>query len=109
MISIDDFKKTEIRIGEILAAKKVEGSEKLLQLSVNLGDVSPRQIISGIAAYYPDPSALVGVKCAFVANLEPRVILGLESQGMILAATTPEGGFALLAPSRDIPAGTPLR
>ncbi len=109
MISIDDFKKIEIRIGEILTAEKVEGADKLLRLTVNLGDEAPRQIISGIAQYYPDPAALVGITCAFVTNLEPRVICGLESQGMILAAVTDDGAFALLTPSSDIPAGTKLR
>lgn len=109
MITIDEFKKVEIRIGQILSAEKVEGTDKLLRLSVMMGDEKPRQIISGIAPHYPDPEKLVGVKCAFVANLEPRTIRGLESQGMILAATTEEGGFALLTPSTDIAAGARLR
>lgn len=109
MITIDEFKKVEIRIGKILSAEKVDGTDKLLRLSVDMGEEKPRQIVSGIAAYYPDPLTLVGVKCAFAANLEPRTIRGFESQGMILAATTEGGGFALLTPSNDIPPGTPLR
>ncbi len=83
-ISIDDFKKVEIRIGEIKSAEKVEGSEKLLKLGVHFGD-HDRQVLSGIAAYFPDPAQLVGKKCPFVTNLAPRTMMGLESQAMILA------------------------
>lgn len=83
-ISIDDFKKVEIRIGEIKSAEKIEGSEKLLKLLVNFGS-EERQVLSGIAAYFPDPQTLVGKKCPFVTNLAPRMMMGLESQAMILA------------------------
>lgn len=84
-ISIDEFKKVEIRIGEIRSAEPVEGSEKLLKLRVNFGD-EERQVVSGIAKYFPNPTALVGKRCAFVTNLEPRMLMGLESQAMILAS-----------------------
>jgi len=83
-ISIDDFKKVEIRIGEIKSAEKIEGSEKLLKLSVNFG-FEDRQVLSGIAAHFPNPQDLVGKKCPFVTNLAPRMMMGLESQAMILA------------------------
>jgi methionyl-tRNA synthetase len=83
-ISIDDFKKVEIRIGEIKTAEKIEGSDKLLKLLVNFGS-EDRQVLSGIAAYFPDPAELVGRKCPFVTNLAPRMMMGLESQAMILA------------------------
>ncbi len=83
-ISIDDFKKVEIRIGEIKSAEKIEGSEKLLKLKVNFGS-EERQVLSGIATYFPDPVTLVGKKCPFVTNLAPRMMMGLESQAMILA------------------------
>ncbi|HEY5383010.1 MAG TPA: methionine--tRNA ligase subunit beta [Candidatus Paceibacterota bacterium] len=83
-ISIEDFKKVEITIGEILSAEKIEGSDKLLKLRVNFGD-EERQVLSGIAAYYPEPSALVGKRVPFVTNLAPRMMMGLESQAMILA------------------------
>jgi len=65
-----------------------------------------RQIISGIAAYFPDPQSLVGRKCMFVTNLEPRVIKGLESNGMLFAVSTEDGKFSLLEPSPEIPEGT---
>ena len=108
-ISLDDFKKIEIKIGEILSAEKVPETDKLLRLSVNFGEEKPRQIVSGISLYYPDPQVLVGKKCAFVGNLEPRVIKGLESQGMILAVSGGEGDdayFSLLEVSSGIPAGS---
>ncbi len=93
-ISIDDFKKVEITIGEILSAEPVEGSKKLLKLKVNFGTAtggdSPdiidcRQVLSGIAAYFPDPSVLVGKRVPFVTNLAPRMMMGQESQAMLLA------------------------
>ncbi len=107
MITIDEFKKGEIRIGVILSAEKVPDTDKLLKLAVDFAEGSPRQIISGIALFIPDPQTIVGLHCPFVTNLEPRVICGLESNGMILAV----GGrdnipFSLLSASRDIPAGT---
>lgn len=97
-ITIDDFKKVEIRVGEILSAVKVENADKLLQLKVSFG-TEERQIVSGIAEYYSDPGALVGKKVAFATNLEPRVIRGLESQGMILGASGEDGSFSLLEAS----------
>ncbi len=116
MITIDDFKKLEIRIGEILSAEKVPDTDKLLKLSVAMGEVNaetgleePRQIVSGIAGYFPDPSLLIGKKCAFAANLEPRVIRGLESRGMILAVSTEDGKFSLLETLGDIPAGSTVK
>ncbi|HVV38753.1 MAG TPA: methionine--tRNA ligase [Candidatus Paceibacterota bacterium] len=83
-IAIDDFKKVEIRIGEIVSAEKIEGSDKLLKLKVNFG-IEERQVLSGISAYFPNPQDLVGKKCPFVTNLAPRMMMGLESQAMILA------------------------
>ena len=93
-------------VGEILSAEKVPETDKLLKLSVNLGEDKPRQIISGISLYFPDCSVLVGKKCMFVANLEPRTIRGLESEGMILAVSTEDGKFSLLEPNAEIPVGT---
>jgi methionyl-tRNA synthetase len=106
MITLEDFKKVELVVGEILAAEKVPETDKLLKLSVDLGEPTPRQIVSGISLYFPDCSVLVGKKCMFVANLEPRTIRGIESQGMILAVSTEGGLFSLLEPNSEIPAGT---
>lgn len=107
MISIDDFKKVEITLGKILSAEKLEKSEKLLKLSVDFAEAAPRQVISGIAKQFPDPVELVGKTFPFITNLEPRAIMGLESQAMILAASS-EAGLALLSPTIDTPAGTKL-
>lgn len=106
MISIEDFKKVEMAVGKILSAEKVPETDKLLKLSVDLGEETPRQIVSGISLYFPDCSVLVGKKCMFVTNLEPRLIRGLESNGMLLAISTDDGKFSLLEPNDEIPVGT---
>ena len=106
MINIEDFQKIELKVGKILSAEKVPETDKLLKLSVDLGEENPRQIISGIALYFPDLDLLIGKKCMFVTNLEPRVIKGLESNGMIMAVSTSDGKFSLLEPGNEIPAGT---
>jgi methionyl-tRNA synthetase len=94
-ISIDDFKKVEITIGEILSAEPIEGSDKLLKLKVNFGSET-RQVLSGIAAYFPDPQALLGRRAAFATNLAPRMMMGLESQAMILASGGGDEPLSLL-------------
>jgi len=108
MISIDEFKKGEISVGEIKSAELIEGSDKLLKLTVDFGEESLRQVVSGIRKYFADPQALVGVRCAFVTNLEPRSLMGLSSQAMILAVST-EDHFSLLEVSKDIPVGTKVK
>ncbi|MFO0718642.1 MAG: hypothetical protein U0522_01265 [Candidatus Paceibacterota bacterium] len=105
MISIDDFKKVEIKAGKILTAEKVPDTDKLVRLTVDFAEETPRQIVSGIAMHFPDVSALVGKTCTFITNLEPRTIKGLESNGMILALST-ENAFSLLEPSSPVPPGT---
>ncbi len=109
MINIEDFKKVEIVVGKILGAEKIPDTDKLLKLVVDLGEEKPRQIVSGISLYFPDCSLLVGKKCMFVANLEPRMIRGYESQGMILAVSTEDGKFSLFEPNGTIPVGVKAR
>lgn len=105
MISFDEFKKVELRVAEILAAGRVEGSDKLLRLKASLGE-EERQIIAGLGKSY-EPEDLVGKKVIIVANLEPRSLMGLESQGMILAVTNEEGRPIILTPeSLNVPPGT---
>ena len=106
MINIEDFKKIDITVGQILSAERVPDTDKLLKLLVDLGEEKPRQIISGISLYFPDCTVLVGRKCMFVTNLEPRTIFRLENQGMILAISTEDGKFSLLEPEEGIPVGT---
>lgn len=104
MINIDTFKQTEIRIGKILSAEKVEGLDKILKLRVDFGELGERQILSGIAQTFTDPNVLVGKLCPFVTNLETRTIKDLESQGMILALKD-DNGIVLLSPEREIAPG----
>ena len=106
MISFEDFKKLEMRIGTIREVEAIPETDKLLKLSVDLNEEKPRQIVSGISLYFPDCNVLVGKKCMFVANLEPRTIRGHESQGMIFALSTDDGKFSLLEPDEVIPVGT---
>ena len=104
-ITIDDFKKCEIRMGKILSAEKVEGSEKLLKLMIDLGEASPRQILSGIAKAIPEPEFLVGKLVPIVANLEPRQMMGMESIGMMICADN-DGKPVILTPIEDVPPGS---
>ena len=105
-INFDEFKKVDIAVGKILSAEKIPDTDKLLKLSVDMGEENPRVIVSGISTYFPDCSVLVGKSCMFVANLEPRMIRGFESNGMILAVSTEDGKFSLLEPIAGIPPGT---
>jgi methionyl-tRNA synthetase len=106
-ISYNDFAKVEISLGTILSVEVVPDADKLLRLEVDLGEETPRQILSGIREYFEDPQSLVGKQCPFVTNLAPRMIRGLESNGMIVAASAGEL-FALLHPSIPLPNGTQL-
>lgn len=102
-MTIDEFQKTELKIGKIISAEKVEGSEKLLKLQVDLGS-EQRQVLSGIGKGY-QPEELTGKQVVLVTNLEPRVIMGMESQGMILAAHGDGGVPVVLQPEKEVPPG----
>lgn len=105
-ITIDEFSKIEVSVGTVLGAERVPETDKLMRLMVDFGEKSgPRQIISGIAAYVPEPGSLLGRQLAFVTNLEPRTIRGLESNGMLFAVGSAES-FAFLTPDRSVPPGT---
>lgn len=106
-ISYDDFTKLDIRIGTIKSVEVVDGADRLLKLEVDIGEEEPRQIVSGIREYFEDITVLIGKQSPFLINLEPRIIRGLESQGMILAGGS-DDVFTLLHPSVDVPAGTKL-
>ena len=97
-ITIDDFAKIQLKIGEIKTADRVEGATKLLRLTVDIGEETPRQILAGIAESYA-PESLPGRKIVVVANLAPRKLRGFESQGMLMAATDAEGHAILLHPA----------
>ncbi len=114
MINIDDFGKVEIKVGTVLEAELIDGSDRLLKLRVDLGEDNPRQILAGIKKWYK-PEQLVGKQFVFVANLEPRMMMGLESQGMIMAAEGDEQSSSsnkkpiLLKPSSKVSAGAKIR
>jgi methionyl-tRNA synthetase len=108
-ITIDDFAKVELRVGQVLEAARNEGADKLLKLRVDVGEAEPRQVLAGIALYY-EPDALVGRKIVVVTNLKPRKMRGLESHGMLLAASVGEEGKPVLATfAEDVPNGTRLK
>ena len=91
-ISIDEFAKTELRVGRVLTAGKVEKADKLLQFTIDMGHGEVRTILSGIAMHYPNPEELVGRNVVVVANLKPAKIRGIVSQGMLLSAACDEEG-----------------
>ena len=105
MINYEDFKKVEMKVGEIKEVELIEGSDKLLKLKVLFGE-EERQILSGIRKFFDDYNVLVGKKVPFVINLEPRKMMGLESQGMILAVNDDEGNFSLLEVDSKIKSGS---
>jgi methionyl-tRNA synthetase len=108
LISIDDFAKVDLRVGEVKSAEPVKGADKLLHLKVDIGEPEPRTIVAGIALAYK-PEQLIGRKVVIVANLQPRKLRGLTSQGMIVAASI-DGGLPVLAGFReDIPVGARLK
>jgi methionyl-tRNA synthetase len=107
-ITIDDFAKVELRVAQILVAERVPKADKLLRLEVDLG-YEKRQILAGIAQYY-EPEKLIGRKIVIVANLAPRKMRGLESNGMLLAASLPPDGAPVLAGFlEDVPLGARLK
>lgn len=105
-ISFEDFQKIELKVGKIVAVAKVEKSDKLLKLEVDFGE-EKRQVISGIAKEY-SPEDLVNKEFTFITNLEPRSIMGLESQAMVLAVDV-AGEAVLLRPEREVPEGAKIR
>jgi methionyl-tRNA synthetase len=103
-IEFDDFMKIDLRVGLVRAAEKVPKSKKLLKLSIDAGEPEPRQILAGISEHY-EPEALVGKRVVIVANLRPRKLMGLESQGMVLAASD-DDGLSVLVVDRDVTPGS---
>jgi len=126
VISFDDFIKLDIRIGKIISAERIEGSDKLLKLQVDFG-LEPmeiktmgedeakredipirRQILAGIAQFYA-PEALIGKECPFAYNLAPRTMKGLESQGMLMCPSDSVGGPVLLHPDKEVAPGAIIK
>jgi methionyl-tRNA synthetase len=107
-ITYDDFAKLDIKVGRILSAEKVPDADKLIKFSVDVGEETPRTIISGIAEYFPDPEVLVGKSVPVLVNLAPRTIRGVESQGMILYVVG-EGFLTTLEPGSGTAPGTSVK
>jgi len=103
MITYDDFIKLDIRTGKVVTAEKVAGADKLLMLQIDLG-TEIRQVVAGIAQQYA-PEQLIGKDMVLLVNLEPRKIRGVESNGMILAATV-DGAPVILTTEKPVPAGS---
>ncbi len=113
MATIDDFKKLDIRVVRVDAAERVEGSEKLIKLNVSIGkndagEDETRQILGGIGMSY-DPETLVDKLLLAIVNLEPRQMMGLESQGMILATGDEIENITLISPIKDVEPGSTIR
>lgn len=107
MITFDDFKKLDIKIGKILSAENVQGTDKLIKLEIYFGAEEKRQLVAGLADMY-NPSSLIGKEIPVLINLEPRKIRGIESQGMVLAIDV-EGKPVLLYPDKEVPPGSKIR
>lgn len=107
MITIDEFSKIELKVGTVIEAEELEESEKLLKLKVDLGEEEPRQILAGVKQWYK-PDDFVGKQVIIVANLEPRIMMGLQSQGMMLAASSDDGPVFLTTPKKVSP-GSKIR
>jgi methionyl-tRNA synthetase len=104
-ITIDDFKKIDLRVAKIIEAERIENTDKLLKLKVTLG-IEERQLVAGIAQDYP-PEELIGKQLIVVTNLEPATIRGVQSQGMLLAATS-EGKIILATMDKEADPGSKL-
>ena len=105
VVTFDDFEKLDIRVGRVLTCEKVKKSKKLLQFSIDDGSGTPRTILSGIAQWW-EPEQLVGKDVLFIANFEPRKIMGIESQGMILSAVDHDGSLAVTSLLREVKPGS---
>lgn len=105
-IKYEDFDKIELKVAEVIDCQKVKGADKLLQFRLDAGDSQDRQILSGIAEFYTDPSALIGKKVCIVANLKARKMRGQISQGMILSAEDTEGRLKIVEAPKDMPNGS---
>ena len=105
-IKYDDFDKIELKVAEVIDCQKVKGADKLLQFRLAAGDDQDRQILSGIAEFYPEPQDLIGKKVVIVANLKPRKMRGQISQGMILSAEDTEGRLKIVEAPKGMPNGS---
>jgi methionine--tRNA ligase beta chain len=107
MLTIDDFRRLDLRVATIVAAEPHPNADRLLVLQVDLGS-ERRQLVAGIRAHY-EPGALIGKQIVIVANLEPAILRGVESQGMLLAASDADGRLALVTPEKPLSNGAAVK
>ncbi len=113
-MTIDEFQKVDLRVGKIVAAERIPNSEKLVKMQVDLGNADPggvsgiRQVLAGVGKAYA-PEDLIGKEIIVVANLEPRMLMGEESRGMLLAASDAEGIPVILTVEKPVPPGTIIK
>ena len=105
-ISFEEFQKLDLRVGEITEANQISNSKNLMRLMVDFG-AEQRQAVAGLLRWYT-PEDLVGKKCVFILNLQKRIMMGVESQCMILAAEDNEGNVVVLQPEKDIAKGSKI-
>ena len=118
-MTLNEFKNCDLRVGKVITAERVEGSEKLLRMQIDLGETrgsgseddprepQPRQILSGIGKAYT-PEEMVGKQVVIIANLDPRMMMGMESQGMLLAASDADGKPVILTVAGEVASGTQI-
>lgn len=107
IINYEDFKNIDLRVAKILSAERVEKSDKLIKLQIDVGELGERQLVAGIGTVY-EPEILVGKQIVIVANLEPRKLMGYESRGMLLAASD-DMGPVLIVPESEVDSGAGIK
>jgi len=106
LTTFDDFKKLDLRIGKVLSAERIQGTDKLIKMEIDLG-TEKRQLVAGMAEFL-EPNHLVGKELPVVVNLEPKKFRGIESQGMVLAVDV-DGEPVLLHPEKEVPPGSIIK
>lgn len=99
MITFDDFIKLDLKVGTVLEAEEVEGSDKLIKMKIDVGEELPRQVLSGVRQWY-SPADFTGTQVVVITNLEPKIMMGVESQGMLLAVDSEDGPVFLSVPKK---------
>jgi len=108
-VTYEEFKKMDMRVGTIVEVSPVEGTDKLLRCQIDFGEENLRQIVSGIREFFPEYETLVGKQVLYIVNLEPRMIRGVESQGMLMAVDGKDGKPVFLTPEFEVAPGAKVR
>lgn len=108
-VTYEEFKKMDIRVGTIKEIEPVPETDKLLKCMIDFGEETYRQIVSGIREFYPEYEKLVGKQVLYIVNLEPRMIKGIESRGMLMAVDGTDGAPVFLIPEKEVNSGTRVR